>query len=125
MELKDYRKNHHRKLFEAHVSNPGVLRYAHRYVEPFECPVSPVPTPQNGCYNVIMEVWLSSKELFDAFQGQASPGSTEIMMQDERNLFHRNSIVMFLSDGSQSKQGPWIVQTGLEVLQTQIIFCRL
>lgn len=101
----------------------GVLRHACRYVKPFECPASPVPTSQNERYDVIMEVWYSSKELFDAFQGQSSPGSTGIMMQDERNLSHRGCIVMFLSHGSQSKRRPWMVQTGLEFPQTQVISC--
>lgn len=58
----------------------GVLRDARRYVEPFKCPASPVPTPQIECYGVIMEVQYSSKELFDAFQGPASPGSNGITM---------------------------------------------
>lgn len=108
-EFKDYYENHHIKLFEEHVSHPGVLRYARRYLEPFAGLASPLATPKSGGYDVIMEVWYSDKELFDSFKGQSNPDFSEIVKKDEEYLFDRGSMVMFLSEDHESKDGVWVV----------------
>lgn len=108
-EFKDYYENHHIKLFEEHVSHPGVLRYARRYLDPFTGLASPLAAPASGGYDVIMEVWYSDRKIFDSFKGQADLSFSEIVRKDEENLFDRESMVMFISEDHESKDGPWVV----------------
>ena len=108
-QFKDYYENHHIKLFDEHVAHPGVLRYARRYLEPFEGLASPLAISKSGGYDVIMEVWYSDKEFFDSFKGQSNPDFSEIVKKDEENLFDRDSMVMFLSEDHESKDGPWVI----------------
>ncbi|KPI36641.1 uncharacterized protein AB675_10078 [Cyphellophora attinorum] len=108
-EFKNYYENHHIKLFDEHVSHPGVLRYARRYLEPFAGLASPLAGPKTGGYDVIMEVWYSDKDLFDSFKGQSNPDFSEIVKKDEENLFDRESMVMFISEDHESKDGPWVI----------------
>lgn len=108
-EFVDYYENHHIKLFEDHISHPGVLRYARRHLETFTGLASPLTTPKSGGYDVIMEVWYSDRELFDTFKGQSNPDFSEIVKKDEENLFDRDSMVMFLSEDHESKDGVWLV----------------
>jgi hypothetical protein len=107
--FKDYYENRHIKLFDEHVAHPGVLRYSRRYLTPFEGLASPLPPPKEKRYDVIMEVWYKDKELFDSFKGQSDPSFSEIVRKDEENFFDRDSMVMFLSEDCESKEGPWDV----------------
>lgn len=107
--FKDYYENHHIKLFDEHVSHPGVLRYTRRYLTPFAGLASPLAPPKGDGYDVIMEVWYSNRELFESFKGQSDPGFADIVRKDEENLFDRKSMVMFLSEDWESKDGPWDV----------------
>jgi EthD domain len=108
-EFKNYYENNHIKLFEEHISHPGVLRYSRRYLEPFEGLALPLAAPKSGGYDVIMEVWYSNKELFDSFKGQSNPDFSDIVRKDEEKLFDRDSMVMFLAEDHESKDGPWVV----------------
>jgi hypothetical protein len=108
-EFKDYYENQHIKLFEEHVAHPGVLRYSRRYLTPFAGLASPLAPPKGDGYDVIMEVWYKDKELFDSFKGQSDPSFSEIVRKDEENLFDRESMVMYLSEDCESKDGPWDV----------------
>lgn len=107
--FKDYYENNHIKLFDEHISHPGVLRYARRYLEPFEGLALPLTAQNSGGYDVIMEVWYSDKALFDSFKGQSNPDFREIVRRDEEAFFDRDSMVMFLSEDHESKDGPWVV----------------
>lgn len=108
-QFRDYYENHHLKLFDEHVSHPGVLRYARRYLTPFAGLASPMGTPPSDGYDVIMEVWYSDRKLFDSFKGQSDPGFAEIVRKDEEKFFDRESMRMFLSEDHESKDGPWDV----------------
>ena len=107
--FQDYYENHHIKLFDEHVAHPGVLRYSRRYLTPFAGLASPIPPPKDGGYDVIREVWYKDKELFNSFKGQSDPSFAEIIKEDEDKFFDRESMVMFLSEDHESKDGPWNV----------------
>lgn len=107
--FKDYYENNHIKLFEEHVAHPGVLRYSRRYLTPISGLASPMPPLKGGGYDVIMEVWYSSKELFESFRGQSDPAFAEIVKKDEDNFFDRESMSIYLSEDIESKDGPWDV----------------
>ena len=110
-EFKDHYEKHHIRLFDEHVSQPGVLRYARRYLTPMSGLASSLTAPQEGTgYDVIMEVWYSDAALFEAFRGERDPGFGEIVGKDEEKLFDRESMVMYLSEDWESKEGPWDVE---------------
>jgi hypothetical protein len=108
-DFRDYYENHHIKLFEEHVSHPGVLRYSRRYLTPISGLASPMGMPKDGGYDVIMEVWYSNRELFESFRGQSDPAFSEMVKKDEENFFDRESMSIYLSDDCESKDGPWDV----------------
>ncbi|GAM86926.1 hypothetical protein ANO11243_049470 [Dothideomycetidae sp. 11243] len=106
-EFRDYYENRHCQLYDEHVSQPGVLRYARRYLTPMSGLASAIANPTENSYDVIMEVWYANKEVMKELFSKQDPGFSKKCKEDEAKLFDQGSMTMYISEDYETKDGPW------------------
>lgn len=104
--FRNYYETKHVRLFDEHVSQPGVVRFSRRYLTQIDGMSSPLPTTTGG-FDAIMEVWYNDRELFEDLRRKPNPEFTKIAIEDEEQFIDRESMTMYISDDVESKDGPW------------------
>jgi hypothetical protein len=100
-EFINYYETKHSKIGEKYLSSHAV-RYFRRYLRPL--PESIIPTPMEQYYDVVMEIWFPDISALSAtFEVLMKPEVQKEIIEDERKLFDRSKIHVYLVEEHESK----------------------
>ncbi|WP_236790828.1 EthD domain-containing protein [Amycolatopsis sp. GM8] len=100
-EFRDYYENHHIRIFDGLMKNPGIKRYVRRYLTPIADPTT--GTVHSSGFDVIMELWISDRELFESqFQSAQESEFRTLVAADEARLFDRTEMYSHIVDEVES-----------------------
>lgn len=91
-EFRDFYENNHAALFVKYLSNPGIVRYARRYVTAIPDAITG-ETKDTG-FDSLTEVWLNDPELYRAWTSGEMMGDDfrAFVAAEEEHLFDRDQI---------------------------------
>jgi hypothetical protein len=103
-EFRDYYENHHVKVFDELMAQPGIERYVRRYLTPIADPTT--GEVRSAGFDVIMELWISDRELFESqFQNAQQSEFRTLVAEDEARLFDRSQMYSYVVDEVESDLG--------------------
>jgi hypothetical protein len=100
-EFRDYYENHHVRVFDELMKNPGMERYIRRYLTPVADPTT--GEVRSAGFDVIMELWISDPELFQSqFQSAQDSEFRRLVAEDEARLFDRSEMYTYVVEDFES-----------------------
>ncbi|MEU9546565.1 EthD domain-containing protein [Streptomyces mirabilis] len=95
-EFREYYENVHCPLFNEYLKKPGVERWTRRYLTPIAPPIT--GEVADSGFDVIVEIWCD-ETFYKSFFVDPMPAEFRAMVvEDEKNLFDRDHMYMYLAD---------------------------
>lgn len=95
-EFIDYYENRHCPMFNEYLRKPGVERWTRRYLKPIAPPIT--GEVRDFGFDVIVEIWCDEVFYKSFFVDPMPPEFRELVIEDEKYLFDRDHMYMYLAD---------------------------
>ncbi len=96
-EFRNHYENNHSHLFDPYLEDPGVKKYARRYLKPIAAAIT--GEVHDAGYDVIMEVWCDEEWYERFFVDQPPEEFRNMIAEDEERFLDRDSMQLYVEDG--------------------------